>query len=193
MSTPLACTFVLNFVLGPAKLKEKCPYWYQAMQGVALAQGWDKSQARKLFDAAAAFEPTYYHYYRLYANYLLPKWYGEPGESEAFAEEISDHVGGQQGKFIYFEIASLVACQCDSEDSHIENLSWPKIKEGYVTLGQLYGYSTLKMNRFARMAVAAHDKAAAQQIFTTLGNDWDRTVWKSSLDFVNARNWAEGQ
>ncbi len=176
-----------------ARLKEKCPYWYQAMQGVARAQGWDKSQARKLFDAAAAFEPTYYHYYRLYANYLLPKWYGEPGESEAFAEEMYDKIGGQQGKFIYFEVASLIACQCDSDDSHMENLSWPKIEEGYVALGQLYGYSTLKMNRFAHMAVAAHDKTAAQQAFATLGNDWDRTVWKSSLDFVNARNWAEGQ
>jgi hypothetical protein len=73
-----------------AKLKEKCPYWYEAVQDLAIAQGWDKSQARKLFEEAAAFEPTYYHYYREYANFLLPKWYGEPGEAEAFAEEVSN-------------------------------------------------------------------------------------------------------
>ncbi|MGA8221696.1 MAG: hypothetical protein WB780_08585, partial [Candidatus Acidiferrales bacterium] len=136
-----------------AKLKEKCPYWYELMQRVALAQGWDKAQARSLLDAAMAFEPTYYHFYREYANFLLPKWYGAPGETEAFAEEISNQLGGQQGKFVYFEIASLVTCQCDSDDSHMEYLSWPKIKEGYAVLGELYGFSNLKMNRFAHMAV----------------------------------------
>lgn len=176
-----------------AKLKEKCPHWYEAMQNVALAQGWDKPQARKLFDDATAFEPTYYHYYREYANYLLPKWYGQPGESEAFAEEISNKVGGKEGKFIYFEIATLVTCQCDSDASNIENFSWPKIKEGYAALGELYGYSNLKLNRFAHMAVEANDKAAAQQAFSMIGNDWDHSVWRSGRKFEDAKNWAQGQ
>ena len=34
-------------LLGAARLKEKCPYWYEAMQKVALAQGWQKQQARE--------------------------------------------------------------------------------------------------------------------------------------------------
>src|SRR5262249_15086216 len=62
-------------LLDAAKLKEKCQYWYEAMEEVATAQGWDRAQARALFDEATAFEPTYYHYYRVYANYLMPKWY----------------------------------------------------------------------------------------------------------------------
>ncbi len=81
------------------------------MQQLAIAQGWNRSQARQLLDQAVAFEPDYYHYYREHANYLLPKWYGEPGEAEAFAEEASNKVGGQEGKFVYFEIASLIMCQ----------------------------------------------------------------------------------
>jgi hypothetical protein len=176
-----------------AKLKQKCPYWYEAMQNVALAQGWDKSQARKLLDGATAFEPAFYHYYREYANYLLPKWYGHPGESEAFAEEISNKIGGQEGKFVYFEIASLVTCQCDSDASNIENFSWPKIKQGFAALGELYGYSNLKLNRFAHMAFEANDKQAAQQAFAMIGNDWDHGVWRSSRKFEDARNWAAGQ
>jgi hypothetical protein len=175
------------------KLKEKCPHWYDVMQQVALVQGWDKPQARKLFEEAIVFEPTYYHYYREYANYLLPKWYGEPGETEAFADEVYKRVGGQQGSFLYFEIASQVTCQCDSSDSHMENLSWPKIKEGYAALGQLYGYSSLKMNRFAHMAFEAQDKPAAQQVFVLIGTDWNHRVWASSLAFDNAKTWAESQ
>jgi hypothetical protein len=62
------------------------------MQEIALAQGWDKQQARELFDQATAFAPYFYHFYREYANFLLPKWYGEEGEIQAFAEEVSSRL-----------------------------------------------------------------------------------------------------
>jgi hypothetical protein len=169
-----------------AKLKEKCPFWFEAMQGIAISQGWDKSRARKLLEQAVAFEPHYYHYYREYANFLLPKWYGEPGEAEAFAEQVSNQVGGSEGKFLYFEIASVVMC-CDPDNSQLGNLSWPKVKEGYTALGQLYGYSNLKMNRFAYMSVEAHDTVAAQQAFAGIGDDWNHIVWCSRKCFENAR------
>jgi hypothetical protein len=177
-----------------AKLKEKDPFWYSAMQDVALAQGWGKAPAKELLDAAIAFEPTYYHVYRQYVNFLLPKWYGEPGEAEAFAEQASAQIGGRQGKFVYFELATTIVCGCNSNDiTPLQNLSWPKIKEGYAAMGELYGYSPLKMNRFAYLAAAEHDKAAARQVFLALGDNRDHTVWQNDLDFQNARAWAVGQ
>lgn len=173
-----------------AQLKEKCPFWYEVMQHVALGQGWDKSSARELFEQAVAFEPGYYHFYREYTYYLLPKWYGRPGEAEAFAAEVSKRVSGPEGRFIYFEIASLITCQCDSNESHMEKLSWPTIKEGYAALGQLYGLSTLKTNRFAHMAYEAGDQTAAREAFATIGDDWDHQVWRSSANFESAKVWA---
>jgi len=174
------------------RLTEKCPFWYEAMQQVALGQGWERDQARELFEQAIAFQPDYYHFYREYAYYLLPKWYGEPGDAQKFAEEISNRVGGAEGKFLYFEIASQITCQCDSPESEIETLSWPKIKEGYVALGQLYCYSNLKLNRFAHMAVEAGDKPAAAEAFAKIGDDWDHTVWRSNQRFEQGRKWAMG-
>jgi len=82
-----------------AGLKAKCPHWYVVLQSVARTQGWEKAHVRALFEKAVSFEPDYYHYYREYALYLLPKWYGEEGEAEAFAEEVSTRVGGKQGGF----------------------------------------------------------------------------------------------
>jgi hypothetical protein len=177
-------------LLEAAQLQEKCPFWYEVMQHVALGQGWDKSQARELFEQAVAFEPGYYHFYREYAYYLLPKWYGKPGDAAAFADEVSKRVSGPEGKFIYFEIASLITCQCDSNDSHMDSLSWPTIKEGYAALGQLYGLSVLKTNRFAHMAYEAGDQAAARGAFAMIGDDWDHQVWKSSANFESAKLWA---
>ena len=46
-----------------------------------------------LFDRATKFEPEYFPLYRDFANYLLPKWEGEPGDATAFAKAAADRVG----------------------------------------------------------------------------------------------------
>jgi hypothetical protein len=176
-----------------ARLKEKCPYWYEIMQTVAHAQGWDKSQARELMEQAVAFEPDYYHFYREHANSLQTKWYGDEGELESFAEEVSGRVGGQKGDILYFEITSLKACQCDAEKDVLQNMSWPRIKSGYAALEQLYGVSSLKRNRFASMAVKARDKQAARSEFAVIGTEWNKEVWSNDSEFENAKSWAMSQ
>jgi len=168
----------------------KDAYWFEVMQQVALAQGWDKKKTRELFEQAIAFEPDYYHYYREYANYLLPRWYGENGEVEAFAEETYERVGGQEGLFLYFEIASVISCMCDSENPRLEGMSWPRVKEGFSALQELYGTTNLKNNRFAMMAYRQEDKAAAKPVMEKIGSGWDRSVWVNRNNFENARNWA---
>jgi hypothetical protein len=179
-----------NTLADAAHLKEKCPYWYETTQRVALAQGWDKEQARELLEIAAASEPDYYHFYREYANYLQPKWYGEAGEVEAFADDAADRMGGPKGDILYFEISSLVACQCDAQDDAMQNMSWARIKRGYAALEQTYGVSSLKRNRFASMAVKEKDKEAAREALAEIGSDWDKDVWVSDAKFVNAKSWA---
>jgi hypothetical protein len=61
-------------------------------------------------------------------------------------------------------------------------------------MGQLYGYSTLKNNRYAHMAYEAQDKEAAREAFAKIGEDWDHTVWRGgSANFDRAKAWAGGQ
>jgi hypothetical protein len=175
-----------------SQLTEKCSYWYEAMQHVAQAQGWRKSEARELMEQAVSFEPSYYHAYREYARYLDPRWYGSDGEAEAFADEISNRVGGKEGAFLYFEIASLLTCQCNPSPAHMKKLSWPKIQKGYEALDQLYGVSTLKRNRFAYMAYLAADRAVTQKVLLQAGDDWDKQTWGSKDHFEDVREWAVG-
>lgn len=78
-------------LLEAASLKDKDAHWFDVMMQVSNAEGWDPTQERELFDQAVAFEPSYYHFYRRYANYLLPQWYGQPGDVRAFGEEIAAH------------------------------------------------------------------------------------------------------
>jgi tetratricopeptide (TPR) repeat protein len=172
-----------------ARLKEKCPHWYKAMQTVALGQAWDRDQADELFHKAIAFEPTYSYYYRAYAYYLLPKWYGEDGETERFADTISKKIGGQEGSMIYFDIAVELICGCRNEVG-LETMSWPRIQEGYIATEKLYGPSTLKLNQMAYIAVQMGDPDVAQKAFQRIGDDWSRTIWKTEAHFVQSKSWA---
>jgi hypothetical protein len=173
-----------------AKLKEKDPYWFEVLQNVSLAQGWEKTGARELLELAVTFEPTYYHFYREYANYLQPRWYGDEGEVETYDEEVADRVGGSEGDMLYFEIASLVACQCDAEKTALQNFSWARIKSGYFALGQLYGVSERKRNRFASMAYKENDLPAARLALKQIGDKWDEGVWVKREKFDAAKAWA---
>jgi hypothetical protein len=173
-----------------ATLPGRCPYWYEAMMQVAIAQGWSKSRTKELVDESISYEPDFYHVYREYANYLQPKWYGKEGEAEAFGNAISQRIGGDEGSFVYFEIATVLNCTPCGNSENIDNLSWPKIKEGYVALERLYGTSPLKRNRFAFLTVKFRDKAAAREVFLQIGDNWDQDVWANRETFEAAKVWA---
>jgi hypothetical protein len=86
-----------------SSLASKCPHWYQAMQSVAKAQGWDVARSIELLREATTFAPDYYYYYRSFANYMLPKWEGQEGDAANFAEQSANRVGGTRATSSIFE------------------------------------------------------------------------------------------
>jgi hypothetical protein len=171
------------------KLPAKCPHWYFVMLELARDQGLGKNETRALFERAIAVEPAYYHYYREYALNLLPKWYGKPGDTEAFAEESNRRIGGRAGAFVYFEIGTVLYCMC-SDESVTPTLSWQTLQEGFKEVVAHYGATPLKLNRFAVLAYLYRDRDTAKQTFATLGDQWEPTVWRNRETFNAARTWA---
>jgi hypothetical protein len=171
------------------KLQAKCPHWYFVMLEVARDQDWDKERTRALFERAITLEPAYYHSYREYAYYLLPKSHGAAGEAEAFAEESYERLSSPQNAIIYYEIATVIYCMC-SNATDKPTLSWSKIKEGYAEVEQLYGATILKLNRFALLAYLYRDPDVAKRAFAQLGDRWDLSTWRNRDTFNVARDWA---
>jgi Domain of unknown function (DUF4034) len=97
-------------LLEAAHMKDRDPTWFDVMFQVALSEGWDRTKERELFDQAVAFEPSYYHFYRRYASYLNPQYYGEPGDVQAFAEEIAANRREPESSIFYFEIVATLSC-----------------------------------------------------------------------------------
>ena len=172
-----------------ATLKAKCPEWYDAMQQIAHAQSWNRVAAHALLENAIAFEPTYYSYYRSFAYFLQPKQFGKPGDSESFAKEIADRIGGDDGDVVYAEAVSQIACLCN-EEPQLDKLSWPRTQKGFALLESRYGVSLYSMNRLAMLAWRMHDPVAADKIFSRLGDNWTEEIWLSENNFKISKEWA---
>lgn len=161
------------------------PQWYCAMETVSLAQGWDHKQAERLVEEANTVEPDYYYFYDAYASYLLPKWYGKPGDSEAFVQTIADRVGGEEGDVIYFQVALSVNC-CKSR-AQAPAISWDRVKQGFASLEQTYGSTNYERNALAFMAIRQGDREFAQQLFERIGDNWNERVWGSKDKFESSK------
>ena len=166
------------------KLLQKCPELYGALLIIAQAEGWSKPKIFELFQKATLFEPNYDFYYRQYALYLLPQWYGEEGESQAFANAIADQIGGKQGDIVYFEIARDLRCEC------VAQMSWKRIQDGYSAISKQYGTSNVRMNQFAYLAGRMEDADIAETMFEQIGDHWDKETWYSQHYFEQSKNWA---
>ncbi len=164
----------------------KDPEWYRNMQTVARAQGWDRARAEDLVQKASNFEPGYYYFYNAHANYLLPKWYGKAGESETFAQTISDQVGGREGDFVYFML--VLDLNCCKPKAQMQNISWDRVKQGFAALEELYGSTNYEVNGLAYTAVRQGDRQFAQQLFTRIGDDWDEDVWHTKENFTRSKS-----
>lgn len=178
-----------QYLLAAAHLKDRDAHWYEAMQEVAFQIGWDKPDALDLLNQAVAFEPSYYHYYREYADYLRTQWYGDPGEIAKFAEQASLQLQDPDGSILYFRITSSLACNCEPQIADLSGIDWPKFKSGYSDVTRLYGASNLNDNRLAWVAFKFGDKVTAKQAFSSIDH-MEMGVWWGPHTFANARDWA---
>jgi hypothetical protein len=170
------------------ELPKTCPEAYVALQQVALAQGWNPHAKQALLAEALQFEPTYYYYYRDYATSSLPKWDGEKGDTEKFLKNAADHVGGDAGDILYFQVAAYLAC-CQTDDQL--KLSWPRIQKGFRALEKQSGSALENTNYLARLASIYQDPLVANRMFNRIGEQWSEDIWRTSTYFESIRQWAK--
>ncbi|MGA2856995.1 MAG: DUF4034 domain-containing protein [Candidatus Sulfotelmatobacter sp.] len=172
-----------------ANMSAMCPQWYSEMMAVGLAQSWDATRMKEVFDRGVQFEPGYYYLYLQYANYLLPKWDGHPGDASAFARSSADGVGGSAGDLLYFQIATILIKRGNGSFP-VHEMDWDRIQRGYQALSAQYGTSRRTMNQLAFMAYRLKDVTVARRQFGAIGDHWSRGVWGDREVFDRARDWA---
>ncbi len=172
------------------ELPEKCPEWFLQMQGVVGADEAGEGTQRAIFEKAVAFEPDYQYYYRIRAEYLLPKWGGEEGEMAQFAAAAADRLGGARGDMIYYQVGSYVSCSCDNNEG-MRGMSWQRIKRGYLAVEEKYGPAITNVNKITVLAATSGDAEFAQQGLDQIGDHWVKEFWRTREYFDEVHLWAE--
>jgi hypothetical protein len=145
---------------------------------LAQANGWEKSMVesciqncRKLIPGCSA--PLYYA-----SSYYLPRWHGQPGEWELFAEACSKE-----------NLADYsVLCESIINYSGVEKevtISWPLLRDSYRARLRARP-SELVKNKFAWMAHHFKDLKTARQVVAELGPNWDPQTWNEDEDLYNS-------
>jgi hypothetical protein len=166
-----------------AKLGEKCPEWYLTALLVARAEGANRQAFEELYEQSITFEPEYYYLYQAKAGYLLPQWYGRPGDWELFAEAAANRVGGEQGDIILFAIYSYMMANRNADFMETHRAIAPRLISGFRAIEKLYGTSPQRLNEACLISFFADDNKTPAELMKRIGTEYDVTVWKDESVF----------
>ena len=178
-----------------AKLKEKCPYWFEVMQQVALAQGWDKSQAKELLDAAMSFEPGFYHYYREIPTFCCPNGMvirpmrrplPSRSRTNSAASRESSCISKSPARSYADAIRMMTALSCNSCRGRKSKMATPLSVSCMAT----------RISKSTVSRIWPSWSTTSRQLSSALaaiGDNWEPKVWHQQLDFLKAKAWAESQ
>jgi hypothetical protein len=169
------------------------PDYFNQMLTIALGQGWSKSDYFRLFDEAVSREPDYYTHYFRAAYYLLPRWRGERGDWERFAEEQRQKRGGEEGDILYARIAWSVAAQYPRKFFEVTDVSWETMAAGLEALMKKYPDSRPIRNSYAHFAYRAGDRERLIPALEAIRGEPDMGVWVNLENVEFAERFARGE
>jgi WD40 repeat protein len=130
---------------------------------LAKSEGLDEAEVRKSLAAGQKLDPGYCWMYSAMAEYLLPRWHGEPGDVEQFASEIARTVPGDDG----LDGAGHIAFVIHMYDPSL--LLWGEydrklLGQAAAVLAKRYPKADRMVNFAAYCAYAVQDQEAARSI-----------------------------
>ena len=172
------------------------PQWHTTALVIARGLSWPRDRADALVKEAFAIEPLYQHVYSVMTIYLLPQWFGEPGDWERFAQETADRIGGTEGSAVYNHIAlymSNARIHGNTQFFEQNDVKWRKMQWSYADREKLYGAGIQPLNAMLRLAGGAKDKAAARDFLKQIGEHWDPWVWRRRQNFDEFKAWVDAE
>lgn len=171
------------------------PEPYSVEIGAASADKHPKQKLNDLYERATLAFPTFEGYAKQRYYYLLPRWFGAPGEAAAFTRSLLTAPGGEAGLSDYFEVARTAL---DTERRYdtlldVTGIDYPMLVKAFVSRTARFGPSKGDMNILMYYAVAARDFKTADLLAKKIGDDWDYWLWgdKAHVDSMLAwvRQW----
>lgn len=147
---------------------------------VAKAASLPVEQTRTWVEEGRKVDPTYYPLYQSMAEYLLPRWHGEPGDIEKFAGDLVEQMPGDDGLIAFALVAQQITYyDCPGSLS----LFWGQydkqlLSQAAEALVKRYPHFPRLVSFAAVCTLAAQDHAAARRIRPLVGAyDPEDRIW----------------
>ncbi len=146
-----------------------------SLYGVYLAAGirapGDFEEARRLLDEVTEREPGFFPAYNLMGNYLLPRWFGKPGELEYYAAGVAERLGGAEGDILYARLLGSAANREEDKFVVLHHPDYARMVRGYETwLGRTPAAKRfLIQSRFCYAAGLTGDWRRVRQLLGEIG------------------------
>jgi hypothetical protein len=146
-----------------------------------------------LYDRATHAFPTVLDYAAIRYRFLFPKWFGQPGEAQAFAKSLLTEPGGEMGLSAYFEVARTALENDNSYTTLLDTsgIDYPTLVKAFASRARRFGPVVGDMNVLTFFAVAAKDFNTADLLAKKIGDDWEYSLWggKTYVDAMLSYIW----
>jgi hypothetical protein len=165
--------------------------WYVEVLRALHSIGWEADSSFRLLAAQATAEfPDRPWLYQFGANHRMERWYGGPGECEAYAETCASALADSLRDEIYAQIVLDQSNFWTNVFKSNPHLSWERTRRGLAVWHRNCPASPEPRSAEALLACQAGDRATAQEAFAALGDTVDVDVWNDWGRFWVAREWA---
>jgi hypothetical protein len=125
------------------------------------------------FDDGIKLEPTYLHLYGMKSYYLLPRWYGKPGELRDFVLHTADRYP-EAALWILWDLEYQGICSNVFREESVDwNIIKPRLKK-CITPG-----SVAQANMLAYLADIAQDSQTRDAMLDSVDDQLDASRWRS--------------
>ncbi len=164
---------------------------YSEWLTVAYALDLPRERIEEIFGKGRAADRDDLRLYYVKARFLLPRWYGKPGDWETFAARMADERGGSDGDVLYMQISRRQAVTEGDDFFKNSRISYERMKKGFESRLRNASDELGELNSFCYFACIAGDRSTARLLFQRIDSKWRKSQWKNEGRFEKWRRWAE--
>jgi hypothetical protein len=173
-----------------AERADNDPSIYLVRIKVAQAIGESKNEVYELLRKARQAGDYYLSPYEAAAEYLLPRWHGQPGDCEELAVWAKRELGGELGIEAYGRIARMVNCY-DLETIYVGGYTESELLEAGQFMAAKYPESNAAQHFALLTAYVAQDRAAVKKGLEAVTGEFPPYIWHFEGSAIRVANWLE--
>lgn len=151
--------------------------------------GQNAGSGKTAFQKGTTLAKEYYPLYSDRAYFLLPKWYGAPGDWERFLTNAANAFPSEKGDILYARVARAEARHYGDGFFKESKTDYTRVKRGYLAGAVFHGGSDRisDLSNLCYLAAIQGDRPTAAKLFLDLGDSISRDAFGDHNNFLRLR------